>query len=481
MFFPHSQKRDSGLAAAMFPTRRPGVTWTPPGRTPTVTRRGPERTNGLGALAPPPPTPGVRESRSSSREPLPSGCLRTARPRDAAWSRDRGGGAAVATSQVALRSRRPGAGLAQVRTRALIGRGLGRDRALIGQRAERAGGTDVEASADWPRCADASVYSPLAPARSPPAARVMVLGRGLLGRRSLAALGGTCARRGLGPALLGLLLHHTDSRKSLTVEQGAMKVESLPALTDNYMYLVIDDDTKEAAIVDPVQPQKVVETVRKHGVKLTTVLTTHHHWDHAGGNEKLVKLEPGLKVYGGDDRIGALTHKVTHLSTLQVGSLSVKCLSTPCHTSGHICYLVSKPGSSEPPAVFTGDTLFVAGCGKFYEGTADEMYKALLEVLGRLPPDTRVYCGHEYTVHNLKFARHVEPANTAIQEKLAWAKEKHSLGEPTVPSTIAEEFTYNPFMRVREKTVQQHVGETDPVTTMRAIRKEKDHFKVPRD
>ncbi|XP_030155988.1 hydroxyacylglutathione hydrolase, mitochondrial isoform X1 [Lynx canadensis] len=203
--------------------------------------------------------------------------------------------------------------------------------------------------------------------------------------------------------------------------------------------------------------------------------------DHAGGNEKLVKLEPGLKVCGGDDRIGALTHKVAHLSTLQVGSLNVKCLSTPCHTSGHICYFVSKPGSSEPPAVFTGDTLFVAGCGKFYEGTADEMYKALLEILGRLPPDTRVYCGHEYTINNLKFARHVEPNNTAIQEKLAWAKEKYGIGEPTVPSTIAEEFTYNPFMRVREKTVQQHAGETDPVTTMRAIRKEKDHFKVPRD
>ncbi|NP_001396536.1 hydroxyacylglutathione hydrolase, mitochondrial isoform 12 [Mus musculus] len=207
----------------------------------------------------------------------------------------------------------------------------------------------------------------------------------------------------------------------------------------------------------------------------------NHRRDHAGGNEKLVKLEPGLKVYGGDDRIGALTHKVTHLSTLQVGSLSVKCLSTPCHTSGHICYFVSKPGSSEPSAVFTGDTLFVAGCGKFYEGTADEMYKALLEVLGRLPPDTKVYCGHEYTVNNLKFARHVEPGNAAIQEKLAWAKEKYAIGEPTVPSTLAEEFTYNPFMRVKEKTVQQHAGETDPVTTMRAIRREKDQFKVPRD
>ncbi|KAM9210530.1 hydroxyacylglutathione hydrolase, mitochondrial isoform 3-T7 [Dugong dugon] len=249
----------------------------------------------------------------------------------------------------------------------------------------------------------------------------MVLGCGLIGRRSLAVLG-ACARRSLGPALLGFLFHHTDLRKSAVVEQAAMKVELLPALTDNYMYLLIDKDTKEAAIVDPVQPQKVMETVKKHGVKLTTVLTTHHHWDHAGGNEKLVKLEPGLKVYGGDDRIGALTNKVTHLSTLQVGSLNIKCLSTPCHTSGHICYFVSKPGSSEPPAVFTGDTLFVAGCGKFYEGTADEMYKALIEVLGRLPPDTKVYCGHEYTINNLKFARHVEPHNAAIQEKLAWAK-----------------------------------------------------------
>ncbi|KAM7148097.1 hydroxyacylglutathione hydrolase, mitochondrial isoform 3-T3 [Molossus nigricans] len=316
----------------------------------------------------------------------------------------------------------------------------------------------------------------------------MVLSR-LLCRRSLTAVGATCARRGLGPALLGILLYHTDLRKSLTVEQGVMKVELLPALTDNYMYLIIDDDTKEAAIVDPVQPQKVGGCRNGKKAWREADYTAHHppslvfstSRDHAGGNEKLVKLEPGLKVYGGDDRIGALTHKVTHLSTLEVGSLNVKCLSTPCHTSGHICYFVSKPGSSEPPAVFTGDTLFVAGCGKFYEGTADEMYKALIEVLGRLPPDTRVYCGHEYTINNLKFARHVEPSNTAIQEKLAWAKEKYNIGEPTVPSTLAEEFTYNPFMRVREKTVQQHAGETDPVTTMRAIRKEKDNFKVPRD
>ncbi|MBN3280024.1 GLO2 protein, partial [Polyodon spathula] len=260
-----------------------------------------------------------------------------------------------------------------------------------------------------------------------------------------------------------------------------MKVELLPALIDNYMYLLIDEDTKEAAIVDPVEPQKVVEAVKKHGVKLTTVLTTHHHWDHAGGNEKMVKLVSGLKVYGGDSRVGALNQKVTHYNTFKVGSLNIKCLFTPCHTSGHICYFVTKESSSEPPAVFTGDTLFIAGCGKFFEGTADEMYKALIEILGRLPPETRVYCGHEYTINNLEFAQHVEPRNDAIKKKLAWAKDKYDNGEPTIPSTIAEEFTYNPFMRVREKSVQDHAGQTDPVTTMGFIRKEKDNFRVPKN
>ncbi|KAJ7305698.1 hypothetical protein JRQ81_010064 [Phrynocephalus forsythii] len=288
-------------------------------------------------------------------------------------------------------------------------------------------------------------------------------------------------RSGLSPLRVSFLHSEFERRPSKVVSQANMKVELLPALTDNYMYLLIDEETKQAAIVDPVQPQKVVDAARKHGVQLTTVLTTHHHWDHAGGNEKLVKMEPGLQVYGGDSRVGALTQKVSHLMSFQVGSLHVKCLATPCHTSGHICYFVTKPNSSEPPAVFTGDTLFVSGCGKFFEGTSEEMYKALIEILGRLPPETRVYCGHEYTINNLKFARHVEPDNSAIQRKLSWAKAKYDSGEPTIPSTIGEEFTYNPFMRVREPTVQQHARESDPIRTMGALRKEKDSFKVPKD
>ncbi|XP_031669976.1 hydroxyacylglutathione hydrolase, mitochondrial isoform X1 [Oncorhynchus kisutch] len=297
---------------------------------------------------------------------------------------------------------------------------------------------------------------------------------------------GAAATYKIAPAHVQAALLHKEApdipiRKSLLVEQSDMKVELLPALTDNYMYLLIDEESKEAAIIDPVEPVKVVEAIRKHGVRLTTVLTTHHHWDHAGGNEKMVRLVPGLTVYGGDDRVDALTKKVKHSNTFKVGSLTVKCLFTPCHTTGHICYLVTKDNSTEPPAVFTGDTLFVAGCGKFFEGTAEQMYRALIDVLGRLPPETRVYCGHEYTVNNLKFARNVEPDNEVIKKKLAWAKEKVSNGEPTIPSTVAEEFKFNPFMRVKEKSVQEHAGQNDPVETMRSLRKEKDGFRVPKD
>ncbi|XP_077979648.1 hydroxyacylglutathione hydrolase, mitochondrial-like isoform X2 [Glandiceps talaboti] len=256
-----------------------------------------------------------------------------------------------------------------------------------------------------------------------------------------------------------------------------MKVRLLPALDDNYMYLLVDEKSKTAAIVDPVQPEKVVDAVKEENVTLTTVLTTHHHWDHAGGNEKLVTMVQGLAVYGGDDRIGALNKKVKHGDEFKIGDLNVKCLSTPCHTSGHICYYVTGEPDQDK-AVFTGDTLFVAGCGKFFEGTPQEMYRALIEVLSALPPSTKVYCGHEYTANNLTFAQHVEPNNNAIKEKLTWAKMQRSKNEPTIPSTIGDEFTYNPFMRVKEESVQKHVGQHDPIATMGELRKEKDGFKA---
>ncbi|XP_068631911.1 hydroxyacylglutathione hydrolase, mitochondrial [Battus philenor] len=256
-----------------------------------------------------------------------------------------------------------------------------------------------------------------------------------------------------------------------------MDVKILPALQDNYMYLIVDKATKEAAIVDPVEPNTVLQAVQDHGVKLTTVLTTHHHWDHAGGNENLVKKHPGLEVYGGDDRIGALTKKVQHNTTFNIGHLNVQCLFTPCHTSGHICYFVTAPEEGQGGAVFTGDTLFLGGCGRFFEGTAEQMHHALIEVLSNLPNETKVFCGHEYTLQNLKFALNVEPENEDIKNKIDWSKQRREEGKPTVPSTIAEEKLYNPFMRVMIPSVMNHVNKKNPIDTMKAIRLEKDNFK----
>ncbi|XP_044836045.1 hydroxyacylglutathione hydrolase-like protein isoform X2 [Mauremys mutica] len=227
-----------------------------------------------------------------------------------------------------------------------------------------------------------------------------------------------------------------------------MKVKVISVLEDNYMYLVIEENTKEAVVVDASVPKRLLEIVRKEGVTLKAILTTHHHWDHARGNEELAKVYPELQVYGADERIGALTHKVTHNEELKFGDINVRCLFTPCHTSGHMCYFMWEENSPDAPALFSGDTLFIGGCGKFFEGTAEQMYKNLTEILGALPKDTKVFCGHEYTVRNLKFALKVEPENESVKKKLAWAKLRDDEDLPTVPSTLQEEFHYNPFLRV---------------------------------
>lgn len=254
-----------------------------------------------------------------------------------------------------------------------------------------------------------------------------------------------------------------------------MEIKILSALDDNYMYLIIDRDTGKAGIVDPVEPKKVLKAVEDEKVDLIMILTTHHHWDHAGGNGELLTLKKGLQVLGGDAIIDGLTDKVSHGDEFKIGNLNVKCLLTPCHTRGHICYFVENISSGKR-AVFTGDTLFSAGCGKFFEGTADQMYEALNKILYSLPDDTEVYCGHEYTANNLLFAAHVEPENEVIRDKLIWAKNKKSAGEPTIPSTIGEEKLFNPFMRVHENDVKKHTQLDDPIAVMDALRNEKNHF-----
>ncbi|CAF2152842.1 unnamed protein product [Rotaria magnacalcarata] len=249
-----------------------------------------------------------------------------------------------------------------------------------------------------------------------------------------------------------------------------MKIRHFNALEDNYMYLISDDKTKECAVVDPAEPDVLVKTIRNEGLKLTTILTTHHHYDHAGGNTKMLTLmgtdKGQIKVVGGDISLQGLTHSVTDNEKLKIGEIEVTCLSTPCHTAGHVCYVVTDKGEQ---AVFTGDTLFIGGCGKFFEGTASQMQSSL-QKLASLDPKTLVYCGHEYTKKNLQFAATVEPDNQDLQAK------QTSLKSVTIPSTIGDELKFNPFMRTNQSSVQAFTGKTDPVECMAELRERKNRF-----
>jgi hydroxyacylglutathione hydrolase len=220
-----------------------------------------------------------------------------------------------------------------------------------------------------------------------------------------------------------------------------MEVIAIPQLSDNYAYLVIDPETREAGIVDCAEVAPILDVVDRKKVELTAILPTHHHFDHVGGNEDLLAARPGLTVYGWDDRVPGLTQRVRHGDHVQVGKLDAEVLSIPAHTTGHIAYYFEKDG-----VVFTGDTLFAGGCGRLFEGDAAMMI-ASLEKLRNLPDDTKVYFGHEYTVKNLDFALTLEPENQALRAKRDWAAETTGDGGFTTPTTIASEKQTNPFFR----------------------------------
>jgi hydroxyacylglutathione hydrolase len=253
-----------------------------------------------------------------------------------------------------------------------------------------------------------------------------------------------------------------------------MRIRLVPILEDNYSYLLIDDAAKAAAAVDPAEPDKVAAALAEEGVRLAAILCTHHHWDHSGGNLGLLEKFPGAEVFGSEDdaeKIPGITRRIRHGDEVKVAGLSGRALLVPCHTRGHLAYHFGR-------ALFSGDTLFVAGCGRFFEGDAAGMHRALNEVIAALPPETEVYCGHEYTVGNLKFALAVEPENAAAKSKLEWALARREKGLPTIPSTLAEERAFNPFMRVAVPELARAVGADNPVEVMDRLRTRKNNFKA---
>lgn len=252
-----------------------------------------------------------------------------------------------------------------------------------------------------------------------------------------------------------------------------MRVIPVPCLSDNYAYLVARDGAKEAIVVDPSEGAPVLAALEREGLTLVAILNTHHHHDHVGGNQELCEKLGALPIYAHKSDVGRVpgqTVEVEEGQRFSVAGMDFLPLHVPGHTLGAVAYVVND-------AVFTGDTLFVAGCGRLFEGTPAQMNESLAGKLGKLPPETRVYCGHEYTVSNLRFAAFAEPDNQAVVDKLEWAQAVREKGEATVPSTIASELETNPFLRCERASIHKHFPAPDVVATFAAVRSAKDSFR----
>jgi len=254
-----------------------------------------------------------------------------------------------------------------------------------------------------------------------------------------------------------------------------MRVVVVPVLSDNYAYLLIDDNEKVAAAVDPAEAHLVLAKAVEEGVTIVSVLTTHHHMDHAGGNAAMVAKLRDVQVYGGLlDNVAACTRTLEHNDTFAVGNIQVRALHTPGHTRGSISYYCTD--GEQEGVVFTGDTMFVGGCGRIFECTAEDLFKSLVDVLGRLPETTQVFVGHEYTIKNLEFATSVESGNDGLRKMLEWAKDRKVERKFTVPSTLQNEWLINPFMRAGSEEMKSICPGCSPVEVFARLRRQKDRF-----
>jgi hydroxyacylglutathione hydrolase len=260
-----------------------------------------------------------------------------------------------------------------------------------------------------------------------------------------------------------------------------MRVEIVPCLSDNYAYLVIDDRANVAAIVDASEEGPVLAALERSGAKPIALLSTHHHFDHIGGNEAIRARFPGISVHGhrsDEKRIPALSVPHEHGDVFRLEGLEVRALHAPGHTLGALTYVISD--GSGPAWAFSGDTMFLAGCGRLFEGTPAQMLASLESVIGALPDDTLIGCGHEYTASNLRFAAHVEPNNADVAARAKEVAATRAAGRPTVPGTLARERATNPFLRVDSPELRKTLGfdaSADRVTVFAALRSAKDNFK----
>ena len=242
--------------------------------------------------------------------------------------------------------------------------------------------------------------------------------------------------------------------------QPAYQITPIPVFKDNYIWMI--DDGQRAVVMDAGDAMPAIERLEERNLKLEAILSTHHHHDHVGGNELLAaRYRPA--VYGpANETIPACTHPLRGNERLYFLHERVRCdvIAVPGHTRGHLAFVLEREMDQrkEAVALFSGDTLFAGGCGRVFEGTPEMMFHSL-QKLAALPPPTRVYCGHEYTLSNLVFARTVEPDNPTLMAREVHVAQMVESGAPSVPSLLFEELQTNPFLRTHEPAVQKAAQE----------------------
>lgn len=254
----------------------------------------------------------------------------------------------------------------------------------------------------------------------------------------------------------------------------ALEIHLIPCLSDNYAYLLRDPESDAVGVVDPSEAAPVNAALERHGLKLTHILNTHHHFDHTGGNLDL-KAKWKAQIVGpaaDRDRIPGIDVALKEGETFTFGTRTARIFDIPAHTKGHIAFWFEAD-----KAVFTGDTLFACGCGRLFEGTPAQMWSSLSK-LAALPDDTRVYCGHEYTQSNIRFALTVDPANEDLKARARDVDALRAKGAPTIPSTIGLEKRTNPFMRARDPALQAvlEMKGAAPEDVLGETRRRKDAF-----
>ena len=254
-----------------------------------------------------------------------------------------------------------------------------------------------------------------------------------------------------------------------------MKIHMLPVLEDNYIFILIDENKQEAAVVDPAIAEPVINFLNINKLKLAKILNTHHHNDHVGGNKELAKVFPNVEVYAGTNdsgRIPCQTHFLKHGDTIHFANEKAHVYFVPGHTLGHICYYF--PLKNGEHQLFIGDTIFAGGCGKLFEGTMAQMFASLKFLRDNLPEETVIWCAHEYSIENYLILLKLEPDNKAIKERLDHCIQLRKSKQFTVPFSLKDEKYTNSFLRWDDQKLKNIINTKNDFDTFSYVRKFRD-------